>query len=62
MVAAIEAKVLETVGVASISTDGVATNIDPKLTEKLEFWRNQVQRYSRTRSRTATVDLSNGHE
>jgi hypothetical protein len=62
MVAKIEAQLLDSVGVSSIGTDGLAVTVDPELERKLERWRKQVARYSRPRSRTTTVNLANADD
>ena len=62
MVAAIEAQLLESAGVASIATDGLQVQVDPELERKLERWRKQVIRYERSNSRVTTVNLGNSHD
>jgi hypothetical protein len=62
MVTALETQLLDSAGVTSVGTDGLSVTIDPVMERKLEHWRKQVIRYSRSRSRATTVNLGNSHD
>ena len=60
MVSQLEAALLDGAGIVSVSADGVSTTFkrEQALLE-LEWWRKQVIRYGRKRSRVRGVNLSN---
>ena len=48
-------------GVVQVSTDGVSvTYARAEGMKELEYWRKQVQRYGRNKSRTSSIRLDNG--
>jgi hypothetical protein len=63
MVASLEEQMATGAGVMMVSVDGnmVQYNRDQAIKE-LEYWRKQVVRYSRSKSRFSSFNLGNSHD
>jgi hypothetical protein len=63
MVASLEEQMSTGAGVMMVSVDGnmVQYNRDQAIKE-LEYWRKQVVRYSRSKSRFSSFNLGNSHD
>lgn len=62
MISELEDALREGAGIVSVSTDGVSTTMSrDQALKELEHWRKQENRYSRSKSRTTTINLSNSH-
>ena len=60
MVSQLETALIDGAGVVTVSADGVSTTFSrDQALKELEWWRKQVIRYSRRRSRVRGVNLSN---
>ncbi len=60
MVSQLETSLIDGAGVVTVSADGVSTTFSrDQALKELEWWRKQVIRYSRRRSRVRGVNLSN---
>ena len=63
MVDQLEEMLMTGAGVASVSVDGTAVTYSrAQALKELEWWRKQVARYSRTKSRTTTINLGNAND
>ena len=60
MVSQLETSLIDGAGVVTVSADGVSTTFSrDQALKELEWWRKQVIRYNRRRSRVRGVNLSN---
>jgi hypothetical protein len=63
MVDSLESQIASGVGIVSVSVDGTSVDFDrSQAMKELQFWRKEVTRYSRTRSRMSNFNLGNAHD
>ena len=63
MADSLESQIASGVGIVSVSVDGTSVDFDrSQAMKELQFWRKEVTRYSRTRSRMSNFNLGNAHD
>jgi len=63
MVDSLESQIASGVGIVSVSVDGTSVDFDrSQAMKEIQFWRKEVTRYSRTRSRMSNFNLGNAHD
>jgi hypothetical protein len=63
MVDSLETQIASGAGIVSVSVDGTSVDFDrSQAMKELQYWRKEVTRYSRTRSRMSNFNLGNSHD
>jgi hypothetical protein len=63
MVDSLETQIASGAGIVSVSVDGTSVDFDrSQAMQELQYWRKEVTRYSRTRSRMSNFNLGNAHD
>jgi hypothetical protein len=63
MVDSLETQIASGAGIVSVSVDGTSVDFDrSQAMKELQYWRKEVTRYSRTRSRMSNFNLGNAHD
>ncbi len=63
MATALEEQIASGAGIVSVSVDGTNVQFDRgQAMKELQYWRKEITRYSRTRSRMSNIGLGNCHD
>lgn len=63
MVDSLETQIASGAGIVSVSVDGTSVDFDrSQAMQELQYWRKEVTRYSRTRSRMSNFNLGSSHD
>lgn len=63
MAQSLEDQIASGAGIVSVSVDGTNVQFDrSQAMKELQYWRKEITRYSRSRSRMANMNLGNCHD
>ena len=63
MVDSLETQIASGAGIVSVSVDGTSVDFDrSQAMKELQYWRKEVTRYSRSKSRMSNFNLGNAHD